>query len=236
LQPDFEIEDLINPKDELNKKIVTLACTIRKWNEETAKVRKTVKKQIEEIVNSALNKYNMENTELRRLVEKIFRYYSVSESWIRKLLPIELKDSSKTRISYLQKQEIEKERRRLLLLQQGASESQHESDQESSPISLDSQDRLAPEDYTTTDMASKTYQFPASASNDHTRIELKTKKDKLFEADQEIERLKENVRRLSEQFDATTYLQTAEQDIPLIAQIDPVKKVIISIRVGDTHI
>jgi hypothetical protein len=44
------------------------------------------------------------------------------------------------------------------------------------------------------------------------------------------------VRRLSEQFDATAYLQTAEQDIPLIAQIDPVKKVIISIRVEGTHI
>jgi hypothetical protein len=38
-----EIEDLINPTDELKKKIVAVASTIRKWNNETARVRKTVK-------------------------------------------------------------------------------------------------------------------------------------------------------------------------------------------------
>jgi hypothetical protein len=115
---EHEIEDLGIPKAELKQKIVSLADTMRKWNDETVRVRKTVKEQFEEILDLGLNKRKMEKTELRRLIEEIFRYYSVSESWLRKLLPIELKNTSKTRISYLQKQQIEKESQRLLQLQQ----------------------------------------------------------------------------------------------------------------------
>ena len=111
---DSEIEELMNPKDELKKKIVNLADTMRKWNEETVKVRKTVREQLEEITNLGLNKYHMKRTELRKLVEEIFRIHGVSDSWLRKLLPVELKDSSKTRISYQQRQDIEKESQRLL--------------------------------------------------------------------------------------------------------------------------
>ena len=124
---DSEIEDLMNPTDELKKKIVNLAVTIREWNIETRKVRKIVKKQFEEILSLGLKKRNMEKTALRRLVEDLFRIHGVSDSWIRKQLPPELKDSSKIRISYLQKQEIKKERQRLLqheaLISQQESES-----------------------------------------------------------------------------------------------------------------
>ena len=56
----------------------------------------------------------MEKTALRRLVEDLFRIHGVSDSWIRKQLPPKIKDSSKIRISYLQKQEIKKEQQRLL--------------------------------------------------------------------------------------------------------------------------
>lgn len=137
-----EIEDLMNPKDELKKKIVSLASTIRKWNEETVEARKTVRMQLKEILDLGLNKYKMQKTELRNLVDKIFRYHSVSESWIRKLLPEGLKYTSKTRLSYLQKQEIEKERQRLL--QQQASDTQQESDQESYSTPSESSVGLVP--------------------------------------------------------------------------------------------
>jgi molybdopterin-biosynthesis enzyme MoeA-like protein len=103
---------------------VNLAGMIRKWNEETVKVRKSVRDQLKAITDLGLNKYKMQKTELRKLTEEIFRYYGISESWLRKLLPEGLKDTSKTRLSYLQKQEMEKERQRLL--QQKASESQQE--------------------------------------------------------------------------------------------------------------
>jgi hypothetical protein len=180
----------------------------------------------------------MQKTELRDLVVEIFRYHGVSESWIRKLLPEGLKYTSKTRISYLQRQEIEKERQRLLQ-KQASQLSQQESDHGSSSIPLDSKDRLEPEEYITADIVSKAHQLQEleeSASDDDTRIDFKTTNYKLFEASQNIERLREDVRRLSERFDAIAYLQTAEQDIPLIAQVDPVKKVIISIRIENTRI
>jgi predicted nucleic acid-binding Zn-ribbon protein len=72
------IEDLANPKDKLKKKIVALAETMRKWNNDNNKARKTVKEQFEEILDLGLNKYKMETTELRRLIEGTFSYYSVS--------------------------------------------------------------------------------------------------------------------------------------------------------------
>jgi hypothetical protein len=114
-----EIKVLANPKDELRKKIVTLADTIREWNNETNRVRKTVKEQFGEIRDLGLNKCKMEKTALRRLVEEIFLIHGVSASYLRKLLPAELKDPSKTRISYQQKQEIEKERQTIELYKQG---------------------------------------------------------------------------------------------------------------------
>jgi hypothetical protein len=200
--------------DELKKKIVTLASTIRKWNKETEKVRKTVKEQIEEIVNLGLNKYNMERNDLRKLVETIFRYHGISESWLRKVLPVELKDSSKTRISYQQRKEIERERQRLLLQRQ-ASESQQEISEESSLMPSGS------EEYETGDSSIVT-----SSAN-----YFKATQDKLYEANRRIEILEKDLRMLSEPFIAKTYLETTEQDIPLIVQIDPVKKAIISIQI-----
>ena len=236
MQSDSEMEDLASPKDELKKKIVTLADTIRKWNAETVEARKSVRTQLKEIADLGLNKYKMQKAELRNLVVEIFRYHGVSESWIRKLLPEGLKYTSKTRISYLQRQEIEKERQRLLL-KQASQLSQQESDQGSSSIPSDSQDRLETEEYITADTVSYQLQeLEESASHDDIRNDFKTTHNKLFEANQNIERLREDVLRLSERFDATAYLQTAEQDIPLIVQVDPVKKAIISIRLEDSRI
>jgi hypothetical protein len=54
---DPQIEDLINPEDKLRKKIVTLAGTIRKWNEETVKVRKSVREQLREIARHFRSNY-----------------------------------------------------------------------------------------------------------------------------------------------------------------------------------
>ena len=105
-----EIEDLMNPKDELKRKIATLAGTIRIWNADIKEARKLVGVQLGEIIDLGLNKYKMEKTALRKLVEDIFRIQGVSDSWLRKLLPVELKYTSKTCLSRLQKQEIEKER------------------------------------------------------------------------------------------------------------------------------
>src|ERR671910_1461773 len=232
-----EIEDLANPRDELRKKIVTLADTIREWSNETNRVRKTVKEQFVEIRNLALNKCKMEKTALRRLVEEIFLIRGVSDSYLRKLLPAELKDPSKTRISYQQKKEIEKESQRLL--QERALGSQHESEirkydvPNSSTVESASFQPLMPEttqsengnevdiDYTS-NYHSQDQETPSSPhSND-----LITVQSELSEAYRKIEKLEADVRRLSEQFVAKANLRGHTKTIPLVAHIDPVNKVI----------
>ena len=74
---DSEIEELMNPKDELKKKIVNLADTMRKWNEETVKVRKTVREQLEEITNLGLNKYHMKRTEYENWLKRFFEFMAL---------------------------------------------------------------------------------------------------------------------------------------------------------------
>jgi hypothetical protein len=228
---DSEIKDLMDPQDELKKKIVNLADTIRKWNEDHVKVRKSVREQLKEIRHVGLNKYKMQKDELRNLVYAIFRYHGISESWIRKLLPVELKDSSKTRLSYLQKQEIEKERKRLLQqypeLQQQATRSRHESEM---------RDYTHPHGCTVESVSYQSLEPEIIPSSSQVRQELETyAQSELSGTNKRIERLQEDVRRLSEPFVARAYLQTAEQDIPLVARIDPMKKIITSIQVEESY-
>jgi polyhydroxyalkanoate synthesis regulator phasin len=207
----------MNPKDELKKKSVTLAGTIRKWNAETVEARKSVRIQLREIVDLGLNKYKMRKTELRNLVEEIFRYHGISESWIRKLLPEGLKYTSRTRLSYLHKQEIEKERQRPLLQQQ-ASGSQQESE---------IREYIHPDGRTVESVSYQSAEPEITPSPSEVRQGLETyAHNELSEANKRIERLIEDVRSLSKPFVAKAYFQAAEQDIPLVAHIDPVRKVI----------
>lgn len=213
-----EIEELMNPKDELKKKIVAVAVTVRKWNAETAKVRKTVKTQLDEILDLGLNKYRMQTTDLRDLAYKIFKYYGISDSWFRKLLPEELKNTTKTRLSYLQKHEIEKERQRLL--QQQASVSRQESENReyshSNGYGVGSASYQSEEPEIT----------PSSIlSNESTEVQ-----NEPSEAYRKIEKLETEVRRLSMQFVAKANLQGLTKTLPLIAHIDPVKRKITWIR------
>jgi hypothetical protein len=215
---DSEVEDLLDPKDELKKKIVNLAGTIRKWNEETVNVRKSVREQLKAITELGLNKYKMQRTELRKLTEEIFRYHGISESWLRKLLPEELKDTSKTRLSYLQKQEIEKERQRLV---QQYPELRERSEMKERPL---------PVVESTTDQSSISQELQ---SQEYESFQLPSHQTSVLAQDNnkdKIEKLEKEVHRLSEAFVAKAYLQIMDRAIPLIVQVDPVKKVITSIQ------
>jgi hypothetical protein len=188
----------------------------------------------------------MQKTDLRNLVNEIFLFHGIHPSWLRKLLPEGLKDTSKTRLSYLQMQEIEKERQRLL---QKASESHQKSSIKGSippdgsimvsaklrtlPSPLKSQEELESEDYTASDVTAMVSETPVR--EDPINMELKTTQDRLYEANKKIERLEADVQHLSKLFVAKAYLQAAEQDILLVANIDPVRKVIMSIQVDKSY-
>lgn len=236
-------EDLMDPKDELKKKIVALANTMREWNEKTKEARESVRKQLHVIIDLGLNKRKMEKTELRKLINEIFEYHGIHQSWLRKLLPEELKDTSKTRISYLQQQEIEKERQRLLLLQQPAVESHQESEgiissyldgrtteptsHQPAKLELMPYSQQIKQGFETGCASSNEPLDCNGASNESVTIQKRANKD--------IERLQEDVLWLSKPFVAKAYLQASDQDIPIVAEIDPVKKAITSIQIDKSY-
>jgi hypothetical protein len=226
-----EIEDPTNPKDELKKKIVVVACTIRNWHDETMKARKSVRDQLREILDLGLNTYKMQKTELRKVIEEIFLYHEISESWLRKLLPEGLKDTSKTRISYLQRQEMEKERR--TLLQQSALKYRHGLDYieydvpNSSTMESISFQPLQPETtQPSSEIKQDTHDQQIQSSYSSESINLQSE---LNEAHKKIEKLEADILRLSEQFVAKANLQAYTETIPVVAHIDPVRKIIIRI-------
>ena len=233
-----EIKELMDPQDELKKKIVTLANDMRIWNSINVKARKKVKKQFEEILGIGLNKYKMDKTELRKLVVDIFRIHGVSESWLRKLLPVELKDTTKTRISYLQMQGIEKERQSLLY--QHALESQNgaeirERDLPKSnstaesvsfqPLEPETSEHEADRDYASKYRSQNQETEPSSYSNELFKLQ-----SELSEVYKKVEKLEADIRRLSEQFVAKANLRGHTKTIPLVVHIDPVKKIVTSIE------
>jgi hypothetical protein len=67
---------------------------------------------------------------------------------------------------------------------------------------------------------------PKSPHND-----IPTEEDRSSETNRRIQDLETEVRHLSKPFIAKTYLQTETENIPLVAEIDPVKKVVISIQI-----
>jgi hypothetical protein len=241
-----EIEDLMDPKDVLKKKIVAVASTIRDWHNETTRAQKSVREQLQTILDLGLNSYKMQKTDLRELIEGIFLYHGISGSWLRKLLPEGLKDTSKTRLSYLQRQKIEKDRQRLL--HQQASESRQELETSEFGVSSDSTEK--PDSYQPTelepivspsvDMQGLGIQYIgnnslAQAEDSSLPKKSVTIQNELSEANKRIERLQEDMRSLSKPFVAKASLQAADQDIPLVAKIDPVKKSITSIQIDKSY-
>ena len=243
---EIEEDDLMDPKNELNKKIVALANTMREWNEKTREARDSVRKQLQVIIDLGLNKRKMEETELRNLINKIFEYHGIHQSWLRKLLPEELKDTSKTRISYLQRREIEKERQRLLQLQQQAAESRQEAeDAESSYLDGNTmgpasyQPKLELTANPEIKQRFETGYAPADQFLGCNAVSLPSE-ESIVRKEQNgtsnnIKKLQEDVLWLSKPFVAKAYLQVIDQDIPLVAEIDPVKKAIISIQVAKDY-
>jgi hypothetical protein len=65
-------------------------------------------------------------------------------------------------------------------------------------------------------------------ANSSVSKEFFTIQNKLDEANNRVDRLEKEVQWLSKPFTTNAYLQVADQDIPLVAQIDPVKKAITS--------
>ena len=108
----FEIDEAVlkaskpikNRKD-LDDRIRLLAVHILKFHDFNKTMRKTVAQYFIDI-KEAGEKLGYDKMEIKKIAEEIFRQYGISESHIRKVIPHELKDQSRTNIRYRPEQPL----------------------------------------------------------------------------------------------------------------------------------
>lgn len=92
----------IETERDLDNRIRSLAVHILKFHDVTKSIKNVVAQYFMQIRDAAYRQgYTVE--QLRTKVESIFTEYEVSDSYIRKVIPHELKDDSKTNIRYKDK-------------------------------------------------------------------------------------------------------------------------------------
>jgi hypothetical protein len=87
----------------LEQKIEQLTNTIDGLDDIYRDRRKTIMQQIGEVRQLASD-LNVDNTQLRKMISLSFDMIGVSKSWLRKLLPEDLKSTKHTRKDYLKLQ------------------------------------------------------------------------------------------------------------------------------------
>ena len=102
----FEIEEAIlksskpiKDREQLDERIRLLAVHILKFHDFNKIMRKTVAQYFIEI-KEAGEKLGYDKVEISKIAKEIFLQYGISESHIRKIIPHELKDQSRTNIRY----------------------------------------------------------------------------------------------------------------------------------------
>jgi len=95
-------------KDELQAKIIHCADTIYQIHQAEVKAEQTVKEQFKEILDDAM-RLGVDKDEVRRMLHEALsargpKQAKISESYMKKLLPTELKYTEFTRLDYVEKQ------------------------------------------------------------------------------------------------------------------------------------
>lgn len=101
----LKAEKPIRNRQQLDDRIRLLAVHILKFHDFNKAMRKTVAQYFIEI-KEAGEKLGYDKMEIKKIAEEIFRQYGISESHIRKVIPHELKDQSRTNIRYRPEQPL----------------------------------------------------------------------------------------------------------------------------------
>lgn len=198
----------IKHDEDIRKRIEVVAESVRKFQSVYVETRKTVKEQLEEIVDLGINQYRMKQAHLRDLIDEVFSEQHVHPSYLRKLLPDILKNTSKGRLDYKQKRELAQQReQQLRLKEQGIKP-------EGDNIKGDISENSAKEVLTTT------AEFETIALNEELR-----------RAHEEIKRLQDKVQKLEEPFTARAILELRGKDVPIVATVDPLNRNISSVEI-----
>jgi hypothetical protein len=108
--------EILAPEEDIRKRIEIVVDSVQKFKSAYVETRKTVKEQLEDIVYLGINEYMMEQKDLRDLIDEVFAARGVSLSWLRRLLPDVLKDTSKVRLDYKHKRESKQREQQLDIL------------------------------------------------------------------------------------------------------------------------
>jgi hypothetical protein len=212
--------EILAPEEDIRKRIEIVVDSVQKFKSAYVETRKTVKEQLEDIVYLGINEYMMEQKDLRDLIDEVFAARGVSLSWLRRLLPDVLKDTSKVRLDYKHKRES-KQREQLTVLSQKqgpASENIKGANTE-----------VAEQPLSPTEMHSTTiYEETDTRMSEY---DVRVIKEELRKAGEQIKSLQQRVKNLEAPFIANANLILKKKDIPVVAEIDPLHKEIISIEV-----
>lgn len=196
--------DSVSPEEDIRQRTEVVVDTVEKVQRIYLETRKTIKEQLEEIRDLGINRYGMEPTHLRHLIDEVFKERHVNSSYVRKLLPDMLKDSSRIPLSHKQRQELKQQQEQQVLLLQRekimteANVQRTTLNEEIATISQESGER--------------------------------TEKEALRRACEEIERLHDEVQKLRQPFNARALLTIRGIPTPMVIRIDPINKKIISIK------
>ena len=204
--------EILTPEEDIRKRIQIVVDGVQKFEIVYLETRKTIKEQLEDIVNLGINEYKMEQKDLRDLIYEVFEERPVSFSYLRKLLPDVLKDTSKIRLDYKHKRELKQREQHTVLSQK----------QEPAGENVKG---------TNTEVAEE----PLSPTEMHSTTiyeETATREEELRKAREQIKSLQQRVKSQEEPFIAKANLILNKEDIPVVAEIDPLHKEIISIEVA----
>jgi hypothetical protein len=206
--------EILTPEEDIRKRITKVVDTVKEFSSEYEKIRTKVKDQLLEMIDLGINQYEMEPKYLRDLIDEAFAERGVSLRYLRKLLPDILKDTSKIPLSHIQRQQLKQ--------QQEGQTSQFQKQEitsEAANINAASTEVRA-EALSPTDMHTNTTEDSCTMSQESETVSSK----------EELTRAYEEINRLGEPFTAKTFLKRRGYLIPIVATIDPLKKVIISIQ------
>jgi hypothetical protein len=204
--------DIVNPgEDIIRNRMTQVADDVKEFGNMYEKTRMTVRKELEEIVNLGKNKYEMEPIHLRNLIIDTFEERGASLRYLRRLLPDVMKFTSRIPLTTIQRQQQKQQQKQQVLLLR-----KQETGPEVTNINAESTEiNLSPTVMQTT------------ATDDSYTLAQGPDKRTLEE---ELRRAHAEIKTLQETFLAKAFLKFRGKLIPIVATIDPLKKVIISVK------
>lgn len=213
-----EHEEEVNPEEDIRKRIEEVVDTVQEFSSGYEKTRKTIKEQLGDIITLGINKYGMKREHVRDLIDRAFEERRVDLRYLRKLLPDMLKDTSKTPLSHKHRQQLRQQLK------------QHQEQQTFHP-----QKQEIPPEVANINVVSTEVGAEALPLSDMQITETDDSYNMAQESDtraleEELRMAHAEIKRLQKTFPANAFLKFRGKLIPIVATIDPSRKVIISVK------